>query len=224
MSKPSEFYEIILDGLGHLYDSAFVRDILHTIEHTPGLDLAYALNKNQIRSKRWIREELLIAAGGRFGRVVVLGGWYGVLGALLLDDRRFTIGKVISVDIEPDCARVARLLNRRHRDNGRFEALVADIYQLDLPAVLAGPAGPAAPDLVICTSCEHLQHFVPWYVKVPIGTFLVLQSNNYFELDEHVNCVTDLAAFKAQAPLSELLFEGELRMKRYSRFMLIGRK
>jgi hypothetical protein len=224
MSKPSEFYEIILDGLGYLFESPFVHDILCTVDHSPGFDLAYALNKNQIRSKRWIKEELLKATGGRFGRVIILGGWYGVLGAMLLDDRRFTIGKVISVDIEADCARVAERLNRRHCETGRFEAMVADIYGLDLPAMLADTAGADGPDLVICTSCEHLEHFVPWYANVPEGTLLVLQSNNYFELAEHVNCVTDLAAFKEQAPLGALLFEGELHMKRYSRFMLIGRK
>jgi hypothetical protein len=39
-----------------------------------------------------------------------------------------------------------------------------------------------------------------------------------------VNCVDDLGAFKAQVPLSELLFEGERELPSYTRFMLIGRK
>jgi hypothetical protein len=39
-----------------------------------------------------------------------------------------------------------------------------------------------------------------------------------------VNCVPDLAAFRTQAPMRDLLFAGERRMKRYVRFMLIGEK
>jgi len=39
-----------------------------------------------------------------------------------------------------------------------------------------------------------------------------------------VNCIKDLAAFKQQMPMSELLYEGALQRKHYSRFMLIGRK
>jgi hypothetical protein len=52
----------------------------------------------------------------------------------------------------------------------------------------------------------------------------VLQSNDYFACREHVNCVADLAAFRLQAPLAQTLFAGEREMRRYTRFMLIGRK
>ena len=70
----------------------------------------------------------------------------------------------------------------------------------------------------------HLPDFGAWYARVPQGRLLVLQSNDYFACREHVNCVPDLAAFRAQAPLVETLFAGERRMRRYTRFMLIGRK
>jgi hypothetical protein len=59
---------------------------------------------------------------------------------------------------------------------------------------------------------------------VPDGQRLVLQSNDYVSVAEHVNCVRDLAAFRAQAPMRDLLFEGERALRRYTRFMLIGRK
>ena len=81
-----------------------------------------------------------------------------------------------------------------------------------------------AADLVINTSCEHLADFGRWYGRIPAGQRLVLQSNDYFACDQHVNCVADLAAFQAQAPMREVLFAGERRMRRYVRFMLIGRK
>jgi len=79
-------------------------------------------------------------------------------------------------------------------------------------------------DLVINTSCEHVEDFERFYARVPDGQQLVLQSNDYVTCAEHVNCVSDLAAFRAQAPMRERLFEGKRRMRRYTRFMLIGRK
>jgi hypothetical protein len=39
-----------------------------------------------------------------------------------------------------------------------------------------------------------------------------------------VNSVPDLATFKAHAPLSDVRFAGERKLRRYTRFMLIGRK
>ena len=78
--------------------------------------------------------------------------------------------------------------------------------------------------LVVNTSCEHVADFDRWYARVPDGQLLVLQSNDYVAVREHVNCVADLAAFKAQAPMSETFFAGERRMRHYVRFMLMGRK
>jgi hypothetical protein len=80
------------------------------------------------------------------------------------------------------------------------------------------------PDLIVNTSCEHLADFGGWFARVPAGQLVALQSNDYYAIAEHVNCVPDLAAFRAQAPLGEVLYAGEQPRKRYRRFMLIGRK
>jgi hypothetical protein len=83
------------------------------------------------------------------------------------------------------------------------------------------------PDTIINTSCEHIPNFKEWYNKIPAGKLVILQSNNFFELDEHINCVNDLDDFASQAPLSEILYEGELDLSKhvnYTRFMRIGIK
>lgn len=36
-----------------------------------------------------------------WGKIVLLGGWYGILAAILFDDRRFEIGEIASYDIDP---------------------------------------------------------------------------------------------------------------------------
>jgi hypothetical protein len=79
-------------------------------------------------------------------------------------------------------------------------------------------------DLIINTSCEHLEKIGKWFGKIPAGTLLTLQSNNYFGIDGHVNCVETLAQFKRQVPIEDVMFEGEIELKKYTRFMLIGRR
>ena len=76
---------------------------------------------------------------------------------------------------------------------------------------------------MINTSCEHVPDLHRWYARLPDGQPVVLQSNDYFACSEHVNCVSNLAEFARQVPLRDLRYEGERKMRRYTRFMRIGR-
>ena len=80
------------------------------------------------------------------------------------------------------------------------------------------------PDTIINTACEHIERFDLWWAKIPPKKLLVLQNNNYFDLPEHINCVSSLKEFKNQATGMDLVYEGVLDMKRYKRFLLIGYK
>jgi hypothetical protein len=219
-----EFYRDIIEGLAIHSGSTFQHDVLATISRYDERDLGAAFNKNQIASKMWLADALLESAGPEHGNITILGGWFGALAAVLLHDRRFSIGKITSVDIDPRCEAIALSVNATHVRAGRFSARTADMFDLDYGPAIASAADPRFADLVINTSCEHLPDFDRWYRRVPPGQRLVLQSNDYFACDQHVNCVPDLAAFEAQAPMREVQFAGERRMKRYVRFMLIGRK
>jgi hypothetical protein len=211
-----DFYRDILDGMAVYADSAFHRDILRTLTRHQEPRIGVALNGNQMASKRWLADSLFATAGGQLGDVLILGGWIGALAAVLLHDRRFRIERIVSIDIDPRCAPVAESLNETHFGTGRFAARTADMLGLDYASEHA--------HLVINTSCEHIADFARWYGRVPDGQLLVLQSNDYVACREHVNCVADLAAFREQAPMRETLFAGAREMKRYVRFMLIGRK
>jgi hypothetical protein len=80
------------------------------------------------------------------------------------------------------------------------------------------------PDTVINTSCEHIENFKDWYAGIPLGKLVILQSNNYFDLPEHVNCVKDSLHFAEMAPLSREYFTGGLELEKYTRYMRIGIK
>ncbi len=219
-----EFYRDILEGMAIYTGSAFQRDVLATISRHDEPRIGTALNKNQIASKMWLADSLLSAVGAELGNVVVLGGWVGVLGAVLLHDPRFAIAKVVSIDLDGRCAAIAESLNATHVHTGRFAARTGDMLELDYNRNAAMTDGDGAADLIINTSCEHLSEFGRWYDRIPTGQLLVLQSNDYYACREHVNCVPDIEAFQAQAPMRDVLFAGQRQMRHYVRFMLIGRK
>ena len=221
-TEKDEFYRDILEGMALYTGSALQRDIVATLARHDEPALGEALNKNQIASKMWLADSLLEAVGPALGNVLILGGWVGVLGAVLLHDPRFAIDRVESVDIDPCCAAIALSLNATHVRAGRFAAHTADMLEFDYDGRRKAATG--ALDPIVNTSCEHLAEFDRWYDRIPAGQLLAIQSNDYFACGEHVNCVPDLAAFRSQAPMRELLFAGERKFRRYIRFMLIGRK
>ncbi|MET0606640.1 MAG: class I SAM-dependent methyltransferase [Beijerinckiaceae bacterium] len=209
----------LLRGVAALTGNPIVTDLAASIAEAPRPDMSIAFNHKQIGSKLWLREEVAATIGPAQRNFLIVGGWYGVLSALLLNDERFASAKVTSLDIDPSCAPVARALNRRFVDGGRFDALTGDMNTFDYSS---GDA--LAFDCVINTSCEHTPDVRGWLSKVRAGTAMVLQSNDYRREPDHVSCVSNLAEFESQTGLSSIEFRGERPTKNYRRFMLIGRR
>ena len=181
-------------------------------------DLSIACGPKQIANKQWLVATLALTLPRPAGPVWVLGAWYGMLGALLLNEPALAIEEVVSLDIEPACAPVAETLNHRHVAAGRFRAVTADMTTIDFAKERP------APGLVVNTSCEHLDDVPAWIATLPPGLPLVLQSNDYVREPDHRSCVPSLEAFREQTGLSEVLFAGARPTRNYTRFMLIGRR
>ena len=176
------------------------------------------------------------------GTVFLCAGWYATLSVMLFESS-IKVDKIRSFDIDPKCAKIAEVFNKPwFEDNWRFKASNVDIMDFDWSEVPAPSDGTIGnfyymtdsnskqvqmrdnPDTIINTSCEHIPNFTEWYNKIPVGKLVVLQSNNYFEVDEHVNCSVDLEDFSRQTSMSSTLYEGELQLEKYTRFMKIGYK
>ena len=146
---------------------------------------------------------------------VIFGGWNGVLANLLFNS---TIGfkHITSVDIDPKCAEIANTMNKRYEMEGKFLAVTADMCDYEYTD---------QPYMVINTSCEHLtqQQYNKWAKRVPTSTEVILQSNNYFELEEHVNCSSSVSSFEKKSKLKTVLVKDELELPKYKRYMLLGR-
>jgi hypothetical protein len=154
-----------------------------------------------------------------FSNVYIFGGWTGILASMLFDSE-VPIHKIRSIDIDPWCERVADIVNKTNEMNDwRFKAVTADMstynYQSDLP-----------PDIVINTSSEHVTQEVydTWYSRIPTGTLVVVQGNDFFSCPEHVRCSHDTAQFEAMNRVSNSIWSGYLCTPEYTRFMSVWRK
>ena len=212
---PTDWHENAFDltrGIAAYTASPLIKGLAKVIADHPDADVGNAFNHKQVGCKIWGRDAVFTALGGKIGKIVVLGGWYGILSGMFFDDARFEIGAIESYDIDPDVGAVAVTLNGAWRD--RFSALTADMYAL--------PYADLGANLIINTSCEHIADLGAWLSLLPKGTRVMLQSNDYFSEPTHINCVNSLDEFVDQAKLATLDFSGSLPMKNYTRFMLIG--
>jgi hypothetical protein len=204
----------LIDFLAKRFDHSLLWGIKNTIQDHGQTDIHRALSRGQILSKTWLINKLK-EVDGDFKSALVLGGWYGVLVHLILKDSSFTIDQITSIDIDKSCAPVFESFNGHDPViSSRAKAVTADMFDWDYEGQKY--------DYVINSSCEHIQDFSSWLSKLPNGQRVVLQSNDFFDCDEHINCSKNLESFLSSTNLSKVLFSGTLELEKYNRFMVIG--
>lgn len=221
-------YRLLLDT----HDTQIVRAIKSM--HAAGIRWDKdAMSQGQLKSKMWLVDELK-TADVKLGTVFLCAGWYGIL-ATLLFEHGFDIDCIRSFDIDPDVVPIAEKFNLPwFSDNWKFKALTDDIHNLNFvehtwtswSTKNNRESYPISdkPDTIINTSCEHIENFDEWYAKIPSGKLVILQSNDYQDVKEHVNISPDLDSFSDKTPMDEVLFSGKLDLTAYHRFMRIGYK
>ena len=216
----------------------FDRDTLDTfkrlIEKCPDriIDVIDSLSVNQYASKEWLIEKLneyphhfKCRTLDKKIDITILGSWYGLLAHLLIKNLTLKkIGTIDCIDFDPQAKTVAKRLWKKvdadNLKNGHLayvkfiEQDIKDLEKFDNP-------------VVICTSCEHLDQSIIYetITKMQEHTLVVLQSNNYKEIGQHVNCVDTVEDFANQyvGKLRNIKFY-EKDFVKYKRFMLIGTK
>ena len=200
--------------------------------------LSDALSRSQIKSKVWLVDELS-KINSHYENIVLLAGWYGQLIELFGDNKdKIKFKKFRNIELDRDaCYESDYNFNLRRLQDYKVKSVHADINNLTLHSTgyewevenfktNEKFTEKFLPDLIINTSAEHMTtewfnqiRFKPWEKK-PI---VVIQSNNFFDIEEHINCVHSINHMKIMFRMEEILFEGELQLKGYKRFMLIGR-
>jgi hypothetical protein len=190
-------------------------------------------SRGQLESKLWLVRELQ-KLNVDLGTVYLCAGWYATLATMLFESN-IKVDKIRSFDLDPSCIDIAEVFNKPwFVDSWKFKSITQNIMDIDYNSHTWQHWSNAnnrmsypitdVPDTIINTSCEHIENFAEWYAKIPDGKLVVLQSNNYYSIEEHVNCVSDVEEFKKSASMQNILYSGELELPKYKRFMLIGFK
>lgn len=171
--------------------------------------------RGQILSKEWLITELQKQKSNfkTWPTIDIHGGWVGTLASLLFQSDLY-ISHINSIDIDLSCEEIARTMNQMEMESGKFRAITADMCTFRSDA-----------DIVINTSFEHItqDEYDLWLSGLRQDSLVVLQSNNY-DIPEHVRIAQTLDEFKQQSGLEKILYEGELDLPLYKRFMIIGKK
>ena len=165
-----------------------------------------SVNNNQEKSKNW----LLDKSKEFFDffdnpKICVAAGWYGHLANKLVG---YTNEKVLSFDKDPN----TKLIGNKLYKDVWFK--VEAIEDFDFKNF----------NIVVCTSCEHLKQSVinDMIKKCKQGALIILQSNNYFDVKEHINCYNNVEEFEMSLNLEKVLYKGTLHLDKFNRFMVIG--
>ena len=76
--------------------------------------------------------------------------------------------------------------------------------------------------MIINTSAEHMTD--DWFERVPEGCTVAIQTNDFHEITEHINTVSNLIELEDKYKMQEIYYIGERDCDRYNRFMIIGKK
>jgi len=199
-------------------------------------DIIYdAFSRSQVKSKIWLIEELL-KINSDYNNVLIMAGWYGQLKSIY--DKKLTYAKMRIIELDREaCETSDYIFNLSNLENYKVKSINADInnltlhkngYEWDVENFREGTkySEKFLPNLIINTSSEHMKE--DWFFQIKFKEMesdpvVAIQSNNLFDIPEHINCVHSVDHMKKKFPMREILYEGELQLKGYKRVMLIGR-
>lgn len=164
----------------------------------------------QISSKEWLIENIRPFVTEP-SNIDIHGGWVGVLASMMFQSG-MPVKNIRSIDIDPACESVATMMNKGEEMQGKFRAVTSDMCSISSDA-----------DVIVNTSCEHISQdqYDIWLSGISRNSLIVLQSNDY-RIEEHVRIAESLDEFKQQSRIS-VLWEGQLTLPLYTRWMLVGR-
>ena len=175
-----------------------------------------AFSNGQVDSKLWLCRELeRLEWTSKLTHIY--GGWYGVLGFLLLSREKFQVNRIESFDRDPSCEPIANMINRNWIV--KKKQFIAYTTNCNLPI-------PGNPDLIINTSTEHFDQMA-WFDNIKPGTRVILQGND-LEHEDHVGNAEDLTDFENKYKLTSVAYKGTMDFVypdwSFSRYTIIGIK
>lgn len=165
-------------------------------------DIVKSFDYKQVKCKNWLYEELKKLNIPQPKRIYVAGSWYGNILVPLLQQIYNTHIKLHDVDEE-----TIRIVNTIFFNEDAFvKGEVVDCKDIEYKY------------MVVNCSCEHMSP-----LNIRKDTIAILQSNNYREVEDHINCVDSSDELAEQYNITDVMYSGQLEFEKYTRFMVIGK-
>jgi hypothetical protein len=192
-----KIYDESMYGVDDLYR---IKDIIHSVD------------QNHWDSKKWLADKLFDLYNHDAGKFYVAGGWYGMMAYHIRKQWPLSKLNIISADCDPMCEDYAWELfgdcdiNFRTMDVNEEE---------DLSRYSA----------IINTSCEHMEQedLLSIIKRKDPQTWVAFQTNNYKDLNSHINCWPTAQLFAESLGLEYVAAVETLQLKDFNRFMVIGK-
>jgi len=207
-------------------DIKFLQTILNNLisssmrEVREDKDLLDSFSPNQFKSKLKLVEHIdKLNILTKNSEIVIFGSWYG---SILIPAFYNKVKKITCID--QDAKVISRAKYNLFKDFN-VDFITGDVFEFR--NIFKNT------NLFINTSCEHMKSMKewgpaptyknPWWDRVSPAYF-AFQSNNMYDIEGHINCVSSIEEFKYQMPdKAEILVEDKIVDDRGTRFMLIGK-
>ena len=175
-------------------------------------DLLDSFSPNQFKSKlKLINHIENLNILNEDSEIVIFGCWYG---SILIPAFYNKVKKITAIDIDP------KVISRAKYN--LFKDTNVDFISKDVFDWAPDSSRIKKTDLIINTSCEHM----PSMKKLNLETksYFAYTSNNMYDIEGHINCVSSIEEFKWQLPdNAKVIKEDRIVDDRGTRFILIGK-
>lgn len=174
-------------------------------------DLLDSVSPNQYKSKeRLIKHVENLQLVDQNSDIVILGGWYG---SILIPAFKY-VNRITHIDLDDKVVGMAK--NRLFDHYKNVDFITSDVFDKNRKGRIENA------NLIINTSCEHMPSMKN--LELDTKAYFAYQSNNMYDIEGHINCVSSMEEFKWQLPdNAKVLIEDKIIDERGTRFLLIGK-
>ena len=184
-------------------------------------DILDSFSPNQFKTKLKLVEHInSLGVLNKESEIVIFGSWYG---SILIPAFYNEVKKITCIDMDSDVIYRAKYELFKDFD---IDFITGDVFDKFRDQYKTAT-------LFINTSCEHMkpmkewgpepQYKNPWSKRIS-GSYFAYTSNNMYDIEGHINCVSSIEEFKYQLPdNAKVLIEDKVRDERGTRFILVGK-
>lgn len=192
----------------HFMECMYSKDCKDLVRRDELIDM---FNPNQMNSKNEALKAIEKLPKDEVKHVAYIGSWFGYLTRILCKELDYVITEI---DIDERCKSVSEVVNLDYKFEKRT------LFHRSWDANKISNNYYQQFDMIINLSTEHMTD--EWFNNLSVGTFVLLQSNNFDSHPDHTNCVYSIEELKERFPLHIKLYESTLPCTIYDRYTLMG--